>query len=177
MKRLLQGSLLIIFLVASSGAGAQERARDTVEDLYLRGQHEMAPNWRPLGKTHDAAIFIHKDIRKGDKGETFVWTHRELPSAEYFEKEKPYLSTRERMILDCKGARIGVADTSMYAERFGGGAVVGTSRTRNPDMVDVVPDSMEDQILKIACAPKPRSTAPVKPKSHKAAPVESKPAT
>jgi hypothetical protein len=175
MTWLIPGSLLVS-LFAASGACAQDRAHDTVDGLYQRGQHEMAPNWRPLGKTHHAAVFIHKDIRRGDKGETAVWTDRELPSAEYFEKEKAYLSIRERVVVDCKGTRIGIADTSMYSERFGGGAIVGTTRTKNPDMIDVVPDSIEDQILKIACAPKSRSTPPAKPKHRKAVPAEAKPA-
>lgn len=176
MTWLISGGLLAA-LFAASGACAQNRSHYTVDELYRRGQHEMAPNWRPLGKTHNAAVFIHKDIRRSDKGGATLWTDRELLSAEYFEKEKAYLSIRERMVVDCKGARIGIADTSMYSERFGGGAIVGTSRTKNPDMTDVVPDSIEDRIHQIACAPKPRSTPSAKPNQRKAAPAEAKPAT
>ncbi|KRB84664.1 surface-adhesin E family protein [Noviherbaspirillum sp. Root189] len=176
MTWLISGSLLAA-LFAASGACAQTRSHDTIDELYQRGQHEMAPNWRPLGKTHHAAVFIHKDIRRSDKGDITLWTDRELPLAEYFEKEKAYLSIRERMVVDCKGARIGVTDTSMYSERFGGGAIVGATRTKNPDMTDVVPDSIEDQMLKVACAPKPRSTPSAKPTPRKAAPAEAKPAT
>jgi hypothetical protein len=176
MTWLISGSLLAA-LFAAAGACAQTRSHDTIDELYQRGQHEMTSNWRPLGKTHNAAVFIHKDIRRRDKGNITLWIDRELLSAEYLEKEKVYLSIRERMVVDCKGARIGITDTSMYSERLGGGAIVGISRTKNPDMTDVVPDSIEDQILKIACAPKPRNTPSAKPTPRKAAPAEAKPGT
>jgi len=145
---------------------AQPGPGQEVEALYERGQREMAPNWRPLGKTHEAAVFIHSDVRKAENGRVAVWMHYEMPAPEYIEKEKPYLSTRDRMIVDCKASRVGAADSTYYADRFGHGAVVWTNR-RTAEMVDVVPDSIEELLLRTACAPKKlaaRRKAAVAPK-------------
>lgn len=168
MNRTMITGLLLSLAAQTGPLSAQGNGARPIDDLYERGQSEMAPNWRPLAKTHAAAVFIHNDIRKADSGRLSVWTHRELPSVEYFEKEKAYLSTRERMLVDCKSARVGATDLSYYAERFAAGAIVGSSRSRNAEMADVVPDSIEDQLVRTACAPKPRKAPAPKPKAAKA---------
>lgn len=150
MNKFLAGAAAALLACA---AQAQPGVSQEVDALYDRGQREMAPNWRPLGKTNDAAVFIHNDIRKADNGMLAVWVHFELPAPEYIEKEKPYLSTRDRMVVDCKGLRVGPADSTYYAERYGHGAVVWSNR-RKPDMVDAVPDSIEEHLIKTVCAPK-----------------------
>jgi len=163
MKKFLAGAVALPFAICAMQSFAQGRTSQTTDSLYERGLQEMAPNWHGLGKTHDAAVFIHKQIRKTDNGMFAVWMHRELPGPGYIEKERAYLSTRDRIVVDCKNARIGATDMTYYSERFGNGAVVWATR-KKPEMIEVVPDSVEDLLVKTACTPKPRKTAP-KPKA------------
>ncbi|HEY0845940.1 MAG TPA: surface-adhesin E family protein [Noviherbaspirillum sp.] len=164
---------VILSLVALAGqAGAQPDPRKSLDALQARGQQEMAPNWRPLGMTHKAAIFLHNDVRKAEQGRLAVWTHNELPVAEYIDKEKAYLSTRERLLVDCKSSRIGMSDQAFYAEHFARGAVAGINRNSQVDMQETVPDSVEELLVKTVCAPKPRKPAA---KAKTAAKSESKP--
>lgn len=159
MNRMLAQCIAIAMTIGASPSFAQANADKTLDSLYERGQREMAPNWRGLGKTQESAVFIHQDIRKGDNGMLSVWTHHELPAPGYIDKEKPYLSTRDRMLVDCKGGRTGTTDIAYYSERFGFGSVVGTAR-RKAELADVVPDSIEELLLKVVCAPKPVKTPP-----------------
>lgn len=157
--RTIAAGLLLSLGVHAAQCHAQGEPPRGVDNLYDRGQRELAPNWRPVGKSSAAAIFLHNEIRKDDSGRIAVWMHRELSSAEYFEKENAYLSTRERMLVDCKKTRLGITDVAYYGGRFASGAVVGNNRTRDTEMIDVVPDSIEDRIVKTTCAPKVRTTA------------------
>ncbi|HYC42374.1 MAG TPA: surface-adhesin E family protein [Noviherbaspirillum sp.] len=154
MNRFLAKCIVIAMTITASPSFAQGNGDKTLDSLYERGQRDMAPNWRGLGKTQESAVFIHQDIRKADNGMLSVWTHHELPAPGYIDKEKPYLSTRDRMLVDCKGGRTGTTDIAYYSERFGFGAVVGTTR-RKAELADVVPDSIEELLLKVVCAPKP----------------------
>lgn len=163
MNKILGGCIVLSLAASMPHAFAQPYSDKTLDELYERGQREMAPNWRALGKTHESAVFIHQDVRKAGNGMLAVWVHHELPAPAYIEKEKPYLSTRDRMLVDCKASRAGAADIAYYTERFGFGAVVWTAR-RMPEMADVVPDSIEELLVKVVCAPKPRK-APQKAKA------------
>lgn len=154
MYRFLAKCIAIVMAMTASPSFAQASGDKTLDSLYERGQREMAPNWRGLGKTHESAIFIHQEVRKADNGMLSVWTHHELPAPEYIDKEKPYLSTRDRMLVDCKGGRTGTTDVAYYSERFGFGTVVATARKKG-ELADVVPDSIEELLLKVVCAPKP----------------------
>ena len=154
MNRFLAKCIVIAMTITALPSFAQANGDKTLDSLYERGQRDMAPNWRGLGKTQESAVFIHQDIRKADNGMLSVWTHHELPAPGYIDKEKPYLSTRDRMLVDCKGGRTGTTDIAYYSERFGFGAVVGTTR-RKAELADVVPDSIEELLLKVVCAPKP----------------------
>jgi len=127
-----------------------------MDELYAQSQRELPSSWRGVGKSHDAAIFMHQDWRRQSDGRVAVWLHRELTSQEYFEKEKPYLSLRERLLADCKAGRLGITDVTYYGERFAKGGVAGTSKYAAPEMKDPVPDSMEDQILRSLCATRAR---------------------
>ncbi|RZI43137.1 hypothetical protein EGT07_09825 [Herbaspirillum sp. HC18] len=153
------GAALALAFGACQSHAQQSYSSAELDSLYERGQREMAPNWRGLGKTHEAAVFIHNDVRKADNGLLAVWMHYELPAPEYVEKEKSYLSTRDRMLVDCKSSRTGTTDSTYYADRFAHGAVVLSNR-KKPEMMEVVPDSIEELLLKTACAAKPRSTPP-----------------
>lgn len=137
---------------------ASQHAPGSVDALYTQGQREMSSSWRSVGKSHDAAVFMHSDRRRESDGRIAVWMHRELASSDYFEKEKPYLSIRERLLVDCKAGRLGITDTAYYGERFAKGAVVGAMKSKAPDMSDPVPDSIEDQVLRTICSPKARQT-------------------
>lgn len=154
MNRFLAKCIAIAMAISASQSIAYANEDKTLDALYERGQREMAPNWRGLGKTHMSAVFVHQDVRKADNGMLSVWTHHELPAPNYIDKEKPYLSTRDRMLVDCKGGRTGTTDIAYYSERFGFGTVVGTTRDR-PELADVVPDSIEELLLKVVCPSKP----------------------
>lgn len=156
MKKILAQCVAVSIAVGTPQAFAQEYGDKVLDSLYERGQREMAPNWRGLGKTRESAVFVHQEVRKADNGMLSVWTHHELPAPGYIEKEKPYLSTRDRMQVDCKAARTGTTDIAYYSERFGFGAVVGTAR-KNAELADVVPDSIEELLVKVVCAPKLRT--------------------
>lgn len=168
MNRFLAGGLAASLLAYATQIHAQSDPRKTTEAWMQRGQQEMAPTWQKLGQTHKAAVFRHKEIRKADNGRVAVWTHSELPDVAYLEKEKPYLSTRELMLVDCKSVRLGMSEQTFYAEHFARGVIVGTNRFKNADMLEAVPDSVEDTLVKIVCAPKPRKAAVRKPIAPKA---------
>jgi len=159
MNKLVAGGVVLFFFAHGAHVAAQHDPRKSLESLSERGQSEMAPNWRSLGITHKSAVFMHQDIRKTDKSTLAVWTHYELPVAEYLEKEKKYLSTRERMLVDCSASRLGVSDQAYYAQHFARGEVVGTNRIRNVEWQEAVPDSIEELLVKTVCAPKPRKAA------------------
>lgn len=170
MNKFLAGGLVLSLAWHMGTASAQSYGGQPLDSLYDQGVREMAPNWRGLGKTHDAAVFIHKDIRKTDKGRVAVWTHHELPAPEYLEKEKAYLSTRDRMLIDCKASTLGTSDLAYYSQRFARGAVVGTNRMKGVEMIEVMPDSIEELLVKTVCAPAPRKPAAksvAKPKAEK----------
>lgn len=167
MIKFLAGGIILSFIANALQANAQPGPRKLLEALNERSQHEMAPGWRNLGITHKAVVFIHDDIRKTDNGQLAVWIHNELPIAEYLEKEKTYLSRRERMLVDCKSSRIGTADQAYYAEHFARGAVVGTMRVKNVEMQEIIPDSIEELLMKTACAPKPKKATASKTDASK----------
>lgn len=175
MNKILPGCIGLLLAASVTQVSGQPISDKALDELYERGQREMAPNWRGLGKTRESAVFIHQDIRKADNGTLAVWMHHELPAPGYIEKEKPYLSTRDRMLVDCKGSRTGTSDIAYYAERFGFGAVVWTVR-RKPELAEVVPDSIEELLVKVVCAPKPRKAVKkakaVTPDSQEKAPKE-----
>lgn len=147
--------LVAAFLAQAVMAAAQQSPAG-VDALYAQGQRDMSPSWRGIGKSHDVAVFMHNDRRRESDGRIAVWMHRELAFPEYFEKEKPYLSTRERLLADCKARRLGIMDAAYYGERFAKGAIVGSAKFKSPDMTEPVPDSIEDQVLRQICAPKAR---------------------
>ena len=166
MNSILARCIALSIAAASPQAQAFAQPQDdkTLDSLYERGQRELAPNWRSLGKTHESAVFVHQDVRKVEKGMLSVWTHHELPAAGYIDKEKAYLSTRDRVLVDCKAARTATADVAYYAERFGYGTVVATTR-KNAEFAEAVPDSIEELLVKVVCAPKTAraAKAPKKP--------------
>lgn len=165
------GAVLCLALHALA-VHAETAAPQTVDSLYERGQHELTANWHPLGKLHNAAVFIHHDVKKLDKERVAVWRHYEYPYPEYFEKENAYLSARERVVVDCKTARVGVSDSSFYSGRFASGAIFGENKSVSLDMNVARPDSLEEQLVKSVCISKPRSK-PV-PKAKPAKAVEEK---
>lgn len=159
MNKFLVGGLAVSLFACVAQTHAQPTPRKATETWAERGQQEMAQTWRKLGQSHKAAVFLHKEVKKTDNGRVAVWTHSELPDTEYLEKEKPYLSSRERMLVDCKSARFGMAEQTFYTEHFARGAIVATNRFKNADMLDAVPDSVEETLVKTVCAPKPRKAA------------------
>lgn len=165
MNMFAAASIALSFIALAGQAGAQPDYRKPLDVLAERGQQEMAPNWRILGVTHKAAVFMHNDVRKSDAGRLAVWTHNEMPVVEYLEKEKAYLSMRERMLVECSSRKIGISDQAYYADRFARGAAVGANRIRGVEMQEVIPDSIEDMLVKTVCAPKPRKPSVTKAKA------------
>jgi len=153
MKRAL---LAMGMLLAAVGALAGPmQIPIAIGDLYQQGQLTLLPDWKPLGKNYRAAVFVQSAPPRTAATYLAAWTDYELPFPEYYEKEKAYLSIRERMLLDCKGGKAGISSASFYAGQFGSGAIVAVKREDKPDMLDVVPDSIEDRLLKQVCpAPK-----------------------
>lgn len=174
---LLAGGLaLFAALTASAQEGfaraaeeAANRSRAELEELYAQGEQKLAPPWRGLRVTDDAAVFVRADPTPAGKNQVTIWTERELPVPGYFEKEKPYLSVRERFVAECNARRIGLAEWVYYSGRYGSGAPVARDRIAQPEMSEPLPDSLEEQIHGAACPkPLPKSPAP-KPKPKKAA--------
>lgn len=156
MKISLACSFALCLLLPAGTAAANPGPPPSIDTLYEQGTRQMPPPWLGLGKTHEAAVFLHNDTRKAEKGHVAVWRGREFAFTEYLDKQTAYLSSRERVLVDCKNHVIGISDQTYYADRFASGPTVGTRKFTVPAMVAVVPDSLDAQLLKIACAPKPR---------------------
>ena len=139
------------------GICAQTAPAPSVDSLYDQGRHEMTANWHAFGKMHDAAVFIHKDVKKTNNGRITVWRHSEYPFPKYLEKEMPYLSAREHAIVDCKSSTIAVSEFAYYMGRFGTGAVIATNKVKSVEMAEAMPDSLEERLIKTLCESKPRS--------------------
>ncbi|TFV88425.1 hypothetical protein E4K72_21920, partial [Oxalobacteraceae bacterium OM1] len=147
-------SIVLLAMLAARGLAQAE----SVDALYAQGQQALPDGWKPLARTERAAVFVHRESRPVD-GKLAVWVHSELAAPEYFEKDMAYVSMRERMLVDCKAERTGSAEWIAYPARFAGGTVVAREK-RDKEMSDAVPDSLEAQLLKSVCAPKPRPPAP-----------------
>ncbi|HEX7650925.1 MAG TPA: surface-adhesin E family protein [Noviherbaspirillum sp.] len=151
-------------------SAASDRARKEMEEIYSQGEQKLAPPWRGLRMQDDAAVFIRAETASAGKNQVSIWTERELAVPDYFEKEKPYSSVRERFVVDCGARRLGVAEWAYYSGRYASGAVVAHDRNAQPDMSEFLPDSLESQIHAVACPkppPKPvrKPKKPVKPKT------------
>jgi hypothetical protein len=79
---------------------------------------------------------------------------------------------------------VGVTDALYYSAHFGNGAVVAMNRGKPVEMAEVVPDSIEERLVNVACAPKPprkpvrkiKKAKPSETKSTEVKPSEVKPA-
>lgn len=167
------------FNFARASTAAREQARTELEEIYSQGAQKLAPPWRGLRVLDDAAVFIRAETAAAGKNQVSIWTDRELPVPGYFEKEKPYVSIRERFIADCSARRLGLAEWVYYSGRYGSGAVVTRDRNAQPEMNESLPDSLEEQIRGVACpkpapkpAPKPKKA--VKPKTDEEKAAEAK---
>jgi hypothetical protein len=126
----------------------------TVDALYEQGQHALPAGWKALTRTETAAVFVHNDVHNAEGGKLAVWTHKELAAPEYFEKDKAYLSIRERTLVDCKAGRTGISDWVAYAGRYAAGGAIAKEK-RDKEMSEAVPDSPEAKLLATVCALKP----------------------
>lgn len=154
MNTSLACSFALCLLVPASLAYANPGAHPSIDALYEQGTRQLPPPWVGLGKTHEAAVFLHKEIRKAGKDRVAVWRGREFSFTEYLDKQTAYLSSRERVLVDCKNHTIGISDQTYYAERFASGPTAGMRKVASPAMAAVVPDSLDARLLKIVCAPK-----------------------
>lgn len=150
---------------------AASGSRMEVLEIYEEGKQRLAPRWHGLRMLDGAAVFIRKEMPKGEKGRVDVWLHRELAAPQYHEKEKSYLSVRERFMADCGARRLGLAEWVYYAGRFGEGQVIKRANTEQPELNSALPDSLEEQVLSIACPIKQRKVfakakKPPKPKAE-----------
>lgn len=157
------------FDFARAASAAREQARTELEEIYAQGQQKLAPPWRGLGVMDDAAVFIRAETASAGKNQVSIWTDRELPVPGYFEKEKPYVSVRERFVADCAAHRLGLVEWVYYSDRYGSGAMVVHDRNAQPEMRETLPDSLEEQIRSIAC-PKPAPKPAPKPRKKIAKP-------
>jgi hypothetical protein len=156
MNTSLACSFALCVLLPAGAASANSAAHPSIDTLYEQGTRQMPPPWIGLGKTHEAAVFLHEEIRKAEKGRVAVWRGREFAFTEYLDKQTGYLSSRERVLADCKSHTIGISDQTYYTDRFASGPTAGTRNFAVPAMTAVVPDSLDARLLKIVCAPQPR---------------------
>lgn len=155
---------------ARARAAASEQVRVELEEIYAQGEQKLAPPWRGLRVLENAAVFIRAETAPAGKRPVSIWIDRELPVPGYHEKEKPYVSVRERHVADCGARRLGLAEWVYYSGRYGTGAVVARDRNAQPEMSEPLPDSLEEQIHGIACPkpvpkPVPKPKKPAKPKT------------
>ncbi|NEX60318.1 surface-adhesin E family protein [Noviherbaspirillum galbum] len=150
-----------------------DQAPESAASLYRQGEFSMGPSWRGLRALQDAAVFLHRSVRRGENGTMLAWTDRELLRSAYLEKERPYLSLREHVSIDCAGMRVGVLESVYYEQRFGGGEPLARIRQK-PEMIDILPDSLEDQMQRIACESKPSAKPAGKSASKSASPKADK---
>jgi hypothetical protein len=161
---------------------ACERTRIETQDIYMQGVQRLAPRWHGLRTLDDAAVFIRSETSKAEKGHVSVWLDRELVAPRYHEKEMPYLSMRERFVVDCNARQLGLAEWAYYSERFGEGQVVTRNKSGQAELNSPLPDSLEEQVVGIACPQKQRKTSVAKkkktPKAESSSPQapEKKPA-
>lgn len=153
-----------------STTSARERTRIEAQEIYAEGAYRLAPRWRGVRMLDDAAVFIRQEVPKVDKGQVSVWLGRELVTPRYYEKEKPYLSMRERFVADCRTRRLGLSEWAYYSGQFGEGQVVTRDKTGQPELNSTLPDSLEEQVVGIACSPKQRKTPVAKAKKHQSLP-------
>lgn len=147
-------ALLFHSAAAAFAAPPASLAKPTTTNMNEGSPAGPMPGWRTLALSHEALpVYLHGEIQKMGQGLLAVWMHRELANAEYFEKEKIYRSTRERIVVDCKSARTAVTDAVFYSEHFGKGRIAGATKGSAAEMFPVVPDSVEEQLLKAVCRP------------------------
>lgn len=143
-------------------------AQDGVERLYEQGRQQLPGHWRALGKTPDAAVFVHIDVKKTPQGYYRLWRSRELLAPGYIDKEIVYRSVREQILIDCSDARIGTSSRAYLAGHFGTGAVTARNDIAPVEWVAILPDTLDEQLLRTICP-----TKPVKPaKPIKSAPTK-----
>lgn len=152
-------------------ATLREHPRLELQEIYAEGKQRLAPRWRGLRMLDGVAVFIRQEMPKAEKGQVGVWLHRELAAPHYHEKEKSYFSIRERFVVDCNMHRLGLAEWAYYAGHFGEGQVVARANVEQPELNSVLPDSLEEQVVGIACPAKPRKAPakakkPLKPKTE-----------
>lgn len=146
----------------NDATAAMNRVPVSVASLYREGEFGMGKAWQGLRKLEESAVFLHRDVRRAEKDMVYVWTDKEFVHPHYHQKEWPYLSMRERIIIDCSGMRAGVVESAFYEKRFGTGEPIARVQQR-PEMIDILPDSMEEQMHHIACAkPVVKAVKPVK---------------
>lgn len=153
MSRIIVGGFALWAASHFGLALAQTNPETVVDTLYERGQWQISPNWRGLGKVSDTAEFLHDEHLKTSDGRIAVWRDREFALTRFLDKETAYLSVRERVLVDCKSRKYGISDWSYYAGRFGSGAIVETKQSEKVEMMLAVPDSLEERLIKIVCTP------------------------
>jgi hypothetical protein len=157
MKTFLTRNIALCLLLPASVVFANSNEHPSIDALYEQGTRQMPQPWVGLGKTHESAVFLHKEIQKAEKDRVAVWRGREFAFTEYLDKQTGYLSSRERVLVDCKSQTIGISDRTYYTDRFASGQNAETRKFAAPTMTAVVPDTLDAQLLKIVCAPKPHS--------------------
>lgn len=157
------------FDFARAATAARERARMELEEIYAQGQQKLTPPWRGLSVQDDGAVFIRAETVSAGKNQVSIWTDRELPVPGYVDKEKPYISVRERFVADCGTRRLGLVEWVYYSGRYGSGAMITHEQNAQPDMREILPDSLEEQIRSVACPKPPPKPAP-KPRKKIAKP-------
>lgn len=139
--------------------------QDGVERLYEQGRKQLPGHWRGLGKTPGAAVFVHIDVKKTAQGYYRLWRSHEFLAPGYIDKEILYRSVREQILIDCTDARIGTSTRAYFGGHFGTGAVAARSDVAPIEWVAILPDTLDEQLLRTICPTQPAK--PAKPGSSK----------
>lgn len=156
-RRALACTVAAVLLLGTAPACGRDLA--SADELYQQGQRQLPAHWRGLGSTAEAAVFVQADTKKTPDGHYMLWRSRELVDPGYFDKEQVFRSIRERIVVDCAGRRIGVNARAYLAGHFGTGTVAASSEVAPVEWSMVLPDTLDEQLLRSVCKPKQRKVA------------------
>ncbi|WP_186068621.1 surface-adhesin E family protein [Burkholderia gladioli] len=128
--------------------------------LALLNSYANATHWIPVeGDPGFGLFFDPSSIRSMPDGRRKVWflkSYPEVQPANGAFVRKPYQSTKELEIFDCKQGTFIVGMTMYYSDAAGNGEISGAfqpQRTPAPsEMLDSVPGSISEAMLKVACS-------------------------
>ena len=115
--------------------------------LLGAGAVPATADWTKVSDEGSFAQYVDYDTIRKDGNLRKVWALHDNKKRD----EDGEMSTRFRMELDCKEERTRTLSISSHSQNMAGGALLRKLTQENPKWKDVVPNSVGDTILKIAC--------------------------